>query len=68
MNLEYINQLINKKKTGLLIQLIKKNVNVWSLENFQHIFTNCVLQNLYNVFFFMMEYFHKRDRISFYNN
>lgn len=68
MNLKYIDQLIRKKKTGLLIHLIKKNVNVWSLNVFQHIFNNCTIQKLYNVFFFMMEHFHKRDCISFYDN
>lgn len=67
MNYKYIDYLIEKNRSGKLINLLKSNINNWSLKEIFYVFTRSkYISYNYDVFYFMMETIYKTHNINFF--
>lgn len=63
MNTNYIDELIRKKRVGKIINLLKINVHNWSVSDFKYVYVHSVKNKLYDIFYFIMEFFNIEKNI-----
>lgn len=64
MNYYYVERLIDCKRVGKLIKLIKDNEFNWSISDYKYLFSIVMSDDYYDIFYFLMEIFNKRKLIE----
>jgi hypothetical protein len=68
MNRAYVDELIAKNKIGLLIKYLNENMNTMSINNIRYIFDTCFDKKCYDIFYFMLEHYVKKDIVDIRND